>query len=42
MLIIRHEKELLPFAAHVVKAFYDEDILEEDAILAWGEKVIQA
>lgn len=37
-LIAKQEKELLPFSAHIVKNLYDEDILEEDAILAWAEK----
>ncbi len=25
--------------AHVLKALYDADLLEEEALLAWGEKV---
>ncbi|KAK6767118.1 hypothetical protein RB195_026487 [Necator americanus] len=37
-LIIKHEAILLPKAAHIIKALYDNDICEEEAILAWGEK----
>jgi translation initiation factor 5 len=32
-------KELLPKIALILKAFYDEDILEEDTLLSWAEKV---
>lgn len=38
MLIIRHEAELLPKSAHVIKILYDCDLVLEDSILAWGEK----
>lgn len=37
-LIDKHEAELLPKAAHIVKALYDQDLVEEEALLAWGEK----
>ncbi|EYC37056.1 hypothetical protein Y032_0831g2583 [Ancylostoma ceylanicum] len=37
-LIIKHEAILLPKAAHIIKALYDNDICEEEAILAWGDK----
>lgn len=37
-LIIDHKDVLLPKTAHILKAFYDEDIVEEDAIMEWGEK----
>merc|ERR1712061_246772 len=30
---------LLPKVAHILKAFYDEDILDEEVILEWGKKV---
>nr|XP_040563491.1 LOW QUALITY PROTEIN: eukaryotic translation initiation factor 5-like [Lepeophtheirus salmonis] len=30
---------LLPKTAHILKAFYDEDILDEEVILEWGKKV---
>lgn len=31
--------ELMPKAAHILKAFYDSDLLEEEVILQWSEKV---
>lgn len=31
--------ELMPKAAHILKAFYDADLLEEEVILQWSEKV---
>ena len=31
--------ELMPKAAHILKAFYDHDLLEEEVILQWSEKV---
>lgn len=31
---------LLPKVAIILKAFYDNDILEEEAILEWADKVI--
>lgn len=31
--------ELMPKAAHILKALYDKDLLEEEIILNWGEKV---
>ena len=31
--------ELIPKSAHILKAFYDNDILEEESILEWAEKV---
>lgn len=30
---------LMPKVPHILKAFYDEDILEEEAILEWHDKV---
>ena len=36
---IAANEDLLPRAAHIVKALYDNDICEEEAILAWGAKV---
>lgn len=36
--LIEKNPELLPRAAHVIKALYDEDICQEEAILAWAEK----
>lgn len=37
-LIMKHEAVLLPKAAHIIKGLYDNDICEEEAILAWGDK----
>ncbi|CAD6189636.1 unnamed protein product [Caenorhabditis auriculariae] len=37
-LIAKHEDSLLPKSAHIVKALYDTDICEEEAILAWADK----
>ncbi|GMS78189.1 hypothetical protein PENTCL1PPCAC_364, partial [Pristionchus entomophagus] len=37
-LIMAHEAALLPKAAHIVKRLYDYDIVEEETLLAWGEK----
>lgn len=31
--------DLMPKAAHILKKFYDEDLLEEEVILQWSEKV---
>lgn len=33
------KKDLLPKTSHVLKAFYDNDILEEKPIVDWGAKV---
>uniref|UniRef100_A0A1I7XFG9 Eukaryotic translation initiation factor 5 n=1 Tax=Heterorhabditis bacteriophora TaxID=37862 RepID=A0A1I7XFG9_HETBA len=37
-LINRHEDVLLAKAAHIIKALYDTDIVEEESLLSWGEK----
>uniref|UniRef100_A0AC34R287 Eukaryotic translation initiation factor 5 n=1 Tax=Panagrolaimus sp. JU765 TaxID=591449 RepID=A0AC34R287_9BILA len=37
-LIENHKKELLPKAAHILKALYDLDLVEEENIQAWGAK----
>lgn len=34
-----HQSHLLPRVAIILKDFYDADLLEEDVILAWAEKV---
>jgi len=31
--------ELMPKAALILKAFYDSDLVEEEVILQWSEKV---
>merc|ERR1712029_956613 len=33
-----HKETLLPKVAHILKAFYDEDILDEEVIFEWGKK----
>jgi translation initiation factor 5 len=38
-LLEKYEKQLLPKAAHILKSFYDEDILEEEVILGWADRV---
>ena len=30
---------LLPKVPHILKAFYDNDLLDEEAILEWADKV---
>lgn len=39
-IIVQRKKDLLPKVARILKLFYDEDILEEEQILKWGEKVM--
>jgi translation initiation factor 5 len=34
-----NKEALLPKTAHIFKALYDEDILDEEVILDWGKKV---
>jgi len=36
--LVDQNDKLLPKVAFILKAFYDEDIVEEDVLLAWGEK----
>ncbi|ORX50657.1 hypothetical protein BCR36DRAFT_583237 [Piromyces finnis] len=36
--LVDQNDNLLPKVAFILKAFYDEDIVEEDVLLAWGEK----
>ena len=38
-LIKQNQEALLPKTAHILKAFYDTDILDEEIIIKWGEKV---
>ncbi|KAM3718110.1 Eukaryotic translation initiation factor [Dirofilaria immitis] len=37
-LILKHFDTLLPKSAHIIKALYDTDVVEEEVLLAWGEK----
>lgn len=34
-----HPNALMPRTAHILKAFYEEDILDEDSIMEWSKKV---
>ena len=34
-----HPTELMPKVPHILKAFYDNDILDESVIIEWNEKV---
>ena len=34
-----HKDELLPKVAHILKACYDLDIIDEEVILKWAERV---
>jgi len=36
--LVDQNDKLLPKVAFILKAFYDEEIVEEDVLLAWGEK----
>ena len=36
-----HKDVLLPKVAHILKAFYDEDIIDEEVILEWAKKVCE-
>lgn len=38
-LIAQHKATLLPKTTHILKALYDEDIIEEEQLLEWGKKV---
>lgn len=37
-LIMKYESVLMEKAAHIIKALYDNDIVEEESLLAWGDK----
>ncbi|VDK89576.1 unnamed protein product [Litomosoides sigmodontis] len=37
-LISKHFDTLFPKSAHIIKALYDSDVVEEEVLLAWGEK----
>jgi len=34
-----HKETLLPKVPHILKELYDFDILEEEVLLEWGNKV---
>ncbi len=34
-----HKDTLLPKVPHILKALYDADILEEEVLIEWGNKV---
>ena len=38
-MLVGEREELKGKVAHILKAFYDEDIIDEDAILEWADKV---
>lgn len=38
-LVETYQEQLLPKVAHILKALYDNDLLEEETILEWAEKV---
>lgn len=38
-LVETYYEQLLPKAAHILKTLYDSDILEEESILEWADKV---
>ncbi|VDK42855.1 unnamed protein product [Anisakis simplex] len=37
-LINEHSEQLLPKSAHIIKALYDNDVVEEEVLLNWGER----
>lgn len=39
MAIKDHKDQLLARVPHILKAFYDEDILDEEVLIDWGSKV---
>jgi len=34
-----HPTELMPKVPHILKAFYDNDILDESVVIEWDDKV---
>lgn len=38
-MIEQRKDELLPKTARILKEFYDNDILDEEVLVEWGEKV---
>lgn len=39
LLVGQFPQQLIPKAAHILKAFYDEDLVEEEVLIEWGAKV---
>ena len=39
MLVGEVHPQLMPKVPHILKAFYDNDIVEEEAVLEWADKV---
>jgi len=37
-IVYAHKKKLLAHTAHILKQLYDDDVVEEDAILKWADK----
>lgn len=35
-----YPEELMPKAAHILKALYDNDLLEEEVLISWAQKVL--
>lgn len=35
----QYPEQLIPKAAHILKAFYDNDLVEEEVLVEWGAKV---
>ena len=38
-MLVGEKEQLKTKVPHILKAFYDEDIVEEEAVLEWAEKV---
>ena len=38
-MLVGEKEQLMSKVPHILKAFYDEDIVEEEAVLEWAEKV---
>lgn len=39
LIVSTYSAQLLPKVAHILKAFYDNDLVEEEVMLEWGGKV---
>ena len=38
-MLVGEYEQLMSKVPHILKAFYDEDIVEEEAVLEWADKV---